>query len=121
MDILLDTQTHDIVIDGYDLALVEGSALVRQRVEQRLEYFFGEWYLATDEGVPYFEEILVKAPDRARVESLLKATIIDTEGVDALLSFDLDYDAAQRRMSLTFEVRVGEDIATIDATLGGGV
>ena len=110
MDIELDVDTHDIVIRQYDIALIEQANLVRQRIKQRLWFFLGEWYLAIDEGVPYFQEILKKAPDRARVESIFKNTIALTPGVLELTAFEMEYEADIRRLNVTFSAQTDEGI-----------
>ena len=43
MDLKLDTTTHDLVIENYDLALVDGIDLVRQAIKQRLLLELEEW------------------------------------------------------------------------------
>lgn len=103
-DILLNDRTHDLEITGYDLQLVTRQDLVKQRIRQNLRFFRGEWYLAVDEGVPYFQEILRKGADIMTVESILKTAIVQTEGVDRLLEFSMDYDGSARRLTVTFKV-----------------
>ena len=105
-DLLLDRETHDIVVRRYDLQLVRDVDLIAQNIKQRLWLFLGEWYLNRNAGVPYFQEILVKGPNQTRVESIFKATIVETRGVLDLLEFGLEYDPQRRRLSVNFTVRV---------------
>lgn len=109
MDLLLD-DNNDLVIERYDLQLVTGLSLIKQRLTQRFRFYFNEWYLATNEGVPYFEEILIKGPDRVRVESILKSTIVETEGVTSLTAFELDYNNETRSLSLVFSCETDQGL-----------
>jgi len=107
-DLELDPNTHDLVLRRFDLALVDGGALIVQRIKQRLLLFLGEWYLDTEAGVPWFQEILVKGVDLARVETLLKRAIVGTDGVARLTSLDLDFTPEPRRLLVSFRA-VGEN------------
>lgn len=55
------TNSGDLEIseDG-DVSLTQS---VRQAVLIRLRWLFGEWRFAPENGVPYFQQIMVKNPD----------------------------------------------------------
>ena len=55
MDLKLDTTTHDLVIENYDLVLVDGIDLVRQAIKQRLLLVSEEWFLDDTIGVPWYQ------------------------------------------------------------------
>ena len=111
-DILLDTDTHDIVLEGYDLQLVDEIDLIRQRIKQRLLTIEGEWFLDTTIGLPWFEEIIGKGAERQQIGALLARQIVETEGVESLIEFDLDIDRRTRSMTLAFRVTAaGTEIA----------
>jgi len=107
MDLRLapNAETHDLELVGYDLALIGGLDLMVQRLRQSLWFFRGEWYLDITDGVPYYQDILLKAPDRITVESEIKAAIVETPGVTDLLSFDVEYENAIRRFRVVFSVK----------------
>lgn len=109
----------DLVIENGDLVLVDGSEAVRQNLLQNLRMFRGEWFLAQDQGVPYYENILIKNPNPDVVDGALKSVIINTPGVLELLSFTLDYDDSNRRLTLDFEVRVSDGTLIFNDALGG--
>ena len=71
MDLKLDTTTHDLVIENYDLALVDGIDLVRQAIKQRLLLVLEEWFLDDTIGVPWYQYIFQKGADINRVKSIL--------------------------------------------------
>lgn len=111
-DILLDRATHDVVTDGYDLSLVTGVDLIRQRIKQRILTIQGEWFLDTDAGLPWFDQIIGKGAEEQEISALLIQSIIETEGVDALVEFDLTIDRRARTMLLQFRVTAdGTEIA----------
>ena len=60
---------HDL--DLCRLTLADGAERVRQQIKVTLLTFLGEWFLNTDHGVPYFEQILKKAPSRAAIEAVI--------------------------------------------------
>jgi hypothetical protein len=109
IDIKLDPTTNDLSYNGHDLELLTDVDALVQSLLIRLRTFYGEWDLNTSIGVRYFEDIMVKNPDLGKVESLLKAEILSTPGVNSLLSFDLIYDAKARTAAITF---------TCDSTFG---
>lgn len=104
MDLQLDTDTHDLAITNYDISLISGLSLVQQRLKQSLLFFLGEWYLDTTDGVPYYQDILIKAPVQVTVESIFKATILETPDVLELKKFEVTYDNTERRFTLDFGV-----------------
>lgn len=117
-DIKLDPLTHDVVVENYDVVLVTGVDLIVQRLRQRLWFFMGEWYLAINQGVPYYQEILRKGVTRTRVESALKRAIVTTPGVLELVQFTLDYAPSTRQAEVDFTCRVeGDEIVELQVTL----
>lgn len=104
-DLLLDRDTHDLVLVNYDLFLVDGQPLMQQRLKQSLIFFLGEWFLDETDGVPYYRDILKKSPDKITVESAFKTAILETPGVLELLEFNLTYDNPIRKLSVAFKVR----------------
>lgn len=99
----------DLDIVNGDLRLTQGSDAIRQHILQRLRTFLGEWFLDISVGVPYYQSILVKNPNFAIVEPLLKDTILTTPGVIELLSFELDYISETRKLFLRFNARTANE------------
>jgi hypothetical protein len=104
IDIKLDTTTHDLDLSTLDLQFVDGLDYIAQKLKIRLWFLLGEWFLDTTEGVPYFEEILVKTPDISKIETILKSTILETDGVTEMLIFNTTFDRALRKFTVTFTV-----------------
>lgn len=101
-DLLLDS-TGDIDIDSnFNLRIVDGIDAIIQHLKLRLQFFRGEWFLDTRIGMPWFEEVLRKAPDLSVVQSLVREAITTTPGVTEISEFSLDYDGVTRTLSISF-------------------
>jgi hypothetical protein len=92
----------DLDIVGNNVVVTEGRDAIRQRLQCRLRFFYGEWFLDTTLGVPYFEEILVKGPRMQIIQDIFKNVILETDGITGLTRFDFDYDSDDRKLSVTF-------------------
>lgn len=103
-DLLLDRDTHDLVIVNGDLVLVDGIDLIRQRLKQRLLTVKGEWFLDVTIGLPYFAELSQKGITQSRVRSLFIAQIEGTEGVNRVTRLSLDFNSRTREIMLDFTV-----------------
>jgi hypothetical protein len=114
MSDLLLNQNHDLQITRFDLSLVQGRQLIAQRIKQSLLFFLNEWFLATNEGRPYFRDVLIKNPNRATVEGVFKAAILNVEGVIRLTSFDLQFDNNNRRLTLNFSCSTTDGVVAIE-------
>ena len=65
-----------------EFAVVDGLQSVVQRVETRLRFFLGTWFMNTQAGVPYIPDVLGRMAD----VSLAKRVIADAaRGVDGVL------------------------------------
>ena len=116
-DIKLDKNAHDLLIENYDLSLVNGIDRVIQNLKIVIWFFFIEWYLDTSKGVRFYEDILIKNPNLPNIEVLLKDKILQVADVEEILEFDIDYNAALRSMSVTFKVRTTFGVAPISEEL----
>lgn len=103
-DLKLD-DTHDLELDNGDLLLTEGIDRTRQFLSQRLKFFEGEWFLDTDLGIAYFDEVFVKNPDPIALDTIFKDVILDTPGVLGLEEYEMLLDTATRELKLSFHAR----------------
>lgn len=115
IDIKLDPLTHDIALSKTnDLVLIDGAERIRQQVKVTLLTFFGEWFLDTTFGVPYFEVILIKNPRRAEIENVLRQKVRDVPGVSAVPSVEIEIDATTRQGRITLEgIETEEGLVTV--------
>jgi hypothetical protein len=77
---------------------------VAQNVRTRLQLLREEWFLDVDAGIPYLQEIMVKPANLPLAESLIKQTIIETDGIDELRSFDVVFNRDTRRLGVSATV-----------------
>lgn len=97
----------DIVVRNYSLSVVDTARAVEQAIQSRLRLFLGEWFLNTSRGVEYFEQILIKQPNRANVQSIIKREILLSPRVLSIESFEMfDSPDAERQLGVRFSIRV---------------
>lgn len=112
-DLAISDSTGDLVLENGDLTFVENADCVKQFVIQRLKLFAGEWFLDISQGVPWFSDILKKNPDIIVVDALLKEAILDTPGVVELMSFEFEFNSAQRTLTVSTEIRSQDGLIEI--------
>jgi hypothetical protein len=64
----------------------------------------GEWFFDTEAGVPYLPEITQKPVDLAYAEAAFKKTILETDGVQQITSFAMDFNSATRKLTVTVSI-----------------
>lgn len=98
----------DLVVENYDMSLVEGVDQVIQNCTIRLRFFLNEWFLDITAGIPYYQDFFIKAPNQIRIESVLKQEIIDTVGIETINSFSSTFDSSLRKFSVNFSAEADE-------------
>lgn len=117
-DLQLDND-GDLLIEDGDLVMSLGIDEIDQLLRQRLKFFSAEWFLDTEAGIPYFDEVFVKNPDPVTLNTIFKDIILSSPGVIGLDEFDLKIDTVLRELRLAFRARTTEDIdITFNETLG---
>ena len=109
MDFLLVTAVDGDNPNVGDLRLTDGQitltpdlkTAVAQHIAIRLRMFFGEWFLDTAEGVPYFELILVKNPNLSQISDVFRTVILETPGVAGVDRLALEHDTATRVLTVS--------------------
>lgn len=108
----------DIVIESVngskELILISDYAeCVAQDLECALNFFLGEWFLDTREGLPVFRVVFVKNPNISAVSSMFSRAILKRPGVAKLDFFQTDYDRAKRTIQILFRA-ILKDGSTVD-------
>jgi len=99
----LKLNTHDLTLsDDLDLALIAGVAEVAQHLLVGLKLFLGEWFLAEDDGIPYWQHVLTNAPNTRVIEGLFRQDILADQDIESLTSFVLELDRATRKVDVDF-------------------
>lgn len=87
----------DLSVDNNVFSFVSGIDYVAQCLKIRLQFFLGEWFLNTTIGVPYFQEILVKNPNRIAVNNYIKMTILQSPNIQQITQYNADFNVGQER------------------------
>lgn len=121
MDLLLNEDTNDLVfINGACPVTQKLTDVVSQRLKITLYTFLGEWFLDTDIGVPYFQQIFGKVRSKSTVDLIFQRIIANDPDVIEILSFESDLAATTRGYSMTFQVRVADNTASLPITIQVG-
>lgn len=92
--------------------LVNTPDAVAQAVMTRLRLLTGEWFLDTREGTPYASQILGRNTE-ATYDQAIRERILDTEGVDELVSYSSSLVGRRLSVEATIDTVYGQ------ATLSG--
>lgn len=87
---------------------------ILQRIKVRLRFFKDEWFLNSEHGLPFFQDILnpeasdpyilgSKNLDLNILESIFREQILNIEGVKKLIESSVDYDSGQRKINYYFQ------------------
>jgi hypothetical protein len=105
----IDPETRDLVRDaGGRLEYVEGDEATAQEITSRLEFFRGENFLDVREGVPYYQEILAKGVDPARVIAIVRQAVQSVPSIVDVPRVEIESDNATREAVVTWEARTAE-------------
>ncbi len=93
MDILLDPSGDLCISENGDIKLGDS---VAQKIRIRLLWFEGEWRWDVEEGMPWFDGLLVKNPDTDHFESVVRERIFEVEEVTEVKEVSVTYDRKTR-------------------------
>lgn len=110
-DLMLDPETGDLLLSGGDLVIVRDAESIKQAVVIRLNFLRGEWFLDTDTGMPYFQNILVKSPNLAAIRSIFNDEILSVAGINSVINLTLDYNRQARRLNVSW--RAASDLGEL--------
>lgn len=111
-DLKLGT-TNDLVINSGDLVLTTTKTeIAAQTLGITLKTFRGEWFLNSQFGVPYLQEIVGVAKKKEVVDRIFLAEIARNIYVDNINSYRSTYDRDDRYYQMTVTVTVGADTVT---------
>lgn len=99
----LEGVVGDVSFKNGNMSLeVEKDAVILQ-MKQRLKFFFTEWFLDKNLGIPYIQRVFVKNPEPELLDSLFKDVILSVDKVTRITQWDLLVDTATREMRLDFK------------------
>lgn len=102
-DLALDPVTNDLAISGLDLYIIQGADRVRQQLLIKLKLWSGEWFLDTEFGTPYLDEILGKQVSLNGAIAALKRSILEVADVQNITGFSYNFDRKSRSLSVDFQ------------------
>jgi len=87
---------------------------ILQRIKVRLRFFKDEWFLNSEHGLPYFQDLInpeasdpyilgSKNLDLNILESIFREQILDVEGVKGLIESSVDYVGIERKITYFFQ------------------
>lgn len=116
-----------LVIDG-DLVLTSdadprGTNPILQDIVQSIRFFLAEWFLDNTQGLPWFQQILVKNPNQSAIDAIFKNVILGRPGVLQLASYSFDSNFTNRTLNVSFSAVTTSGTVNYNGTLtpvGGG-
>lgn len=107
--------TFDLELDASgDVAVVEDSAAVRQRLSMKLQTFKGTWFLDPEFGVDYYASVLGHARNDAVLNAVFVPAVTETPGILGLKEpIDYKFTPTTRILSVEFTALLdsGEELA----------
>ncbi len=70
-------------------ATVTGIQEVRQRIQERLRYWRGEWFLNSAEGLPYLTDLLGSRLDEGLVHTVIREQVLDVADVTGVSNIEI--------------------------------
>ncbi len=109
---------HDLALSSkQDLVLIGGADRIRQQITVTLLTFLGEWFLDQTWGVPYLEKIMVKTPNRAEIENIVRAKVRAIPGVTVVPMVQIELNAVARRARITLpDIQTDAGLLTVAVT-----
>jgi hypothetical protein len=92
----------EVQVNKFMIWPIAGADKVAQQIKINLLSFLGEWFLDTDYGVPYLEQVLVKNPRMAAVETILRRHINSVPDVVRIDSLVVNWDRQARLLRVEF-------------------
>lgn len=113
VDLKLDA-SNDIELDeNFDLLLVTGVDEVAQHMTTQLKTPRGGDPIETRFGLPFFELILIKAPDLGAITSVIRGTIAGRADVISVPKYEQTFQEAARKLVVEFEAETTEGLAAV--------
>lgn len=109
-DLALNRLTHDMEFhisedstgSKFRFWFIDGTDKIAQQIKINLLSFLGEWFLDLRYGVPYLEEILVKNPRMASVETIFRNHISSVPDVIRVTNLGLSWNRQLRILGVEF-------------------
>lgn len=94
---------NDLFLEEGTVATVDGIDAIAQQLKIKARFYLGTWFLNENEGMPYFEFLLVKGPDKQIIRDIFREMCTKTPGVKEFRKFDMT-NTASRAWKISIEV-----------------
>lgn len=105
VDLYIDPATDDIAHRNGLIRYTTSGNETAQRVITRIRRLKGEWFINTEVGMPYIQDILGKR-DINYFKLLLRKEILNTDGVQSINNFRLSFNSKTGLISVYVEIKV---------------
>ncbi len=95
---------------------VDDACGVAQAVVSRLRLLVGEWFLDLTEGTPYEDAVWGKHT-KETYDPVIRARILETEGVTSITSYESGFDGETRSITITVDINTEYGEATVEEEL----
>jgi hypothetical protein len=94
----------DLLVANADVVIVEDANQVALAVQVAINTFRGEWFLNTEAGVPYYQNVLGKkvVATTAEFDSVIRAAVLGVEGVNRIVAYESSFDDRSRQYTVAF-------------------
>ena len=102
-DLRLNKLTRDLTS-----GIITGPEEVMQRLITRLNRELGEWFLATDAGLPWYQEGngLLGSRDKKTLELLIRRETLRTTGVNRIVTMNTLFSTTTRSFTIYMQIIV---------------
>lgn len=112
--------TNDMVLRDRDIFVIDNAERVAQQIVIQLRFWYGEWFLDVNDGVPYLEYVLVKNPNLNHIRQIFREAIEKVPDVTKIDYIELEYDERERALSVSYSVQTTFGLLTRKEVLGYG-
>lgn len=116
-DLYVDTLFNDLRVQKGSIIFVRGIDTTAQQIRVALQVEFGEWYLNTEKGVPYYSEtgilndgttgILGGKYSAAEIQALISRTILEVANVLKINELNIGTVNDARQLKINGSVTIG--------------
>lgn len=117
IDLYLDPSTHDLP-EPRSLRILrdpdDRGEIMVQRVRVLLKTLEGEYAYDTSFGIPYLQSFMGRGVKAATVAGILRAKILELDGIVAVPRCDVTLDGATKQLTGTIEITYDTGTATVE-------
>ena len=119
-DIAMNINTNDLVLQDGDIFVIDNAERVAQQIVIQLRFWYGEWFLDVQDGVPYLERVLLKNPNLNHIRQIFREAIEKVPDVTKVDYVELYYDEPNRSLSVSYSAQTNFGLITRKEVLGYG-